>query len=70
MWEFVPFGLRGTVVGKTDNQLIVLFDEQFLGAGKDMVKSQMYRCTRVFPSNVLNLTQLFTAMSKSNFECF
>ena len=28
--EYVPFGLRGTVVGKTNEKVIVLFDEQFL----------------------------------------
>lgn len=25
--EYVPFGLRGTVVGKTNDKVIVLFDE-------------------------------------------
>ena len=38
-WEFVPFGLRGTVVGHTENSLVVLFDKQFLGAGRDVLKS-------------------------------
>ena len=28
--EYVPFGLRGTVVGKTNDKVIVIFDEQFL----------------------------------------
>ena len=26
-FEWIPFGLRGTVVGKAENTLIVLFDE-------------------------------------------
>ncbi len=29
--EYVPFGLRGTVVGKTNDKVVVLFDEQYLG---------------------------------------
>ena len=28
--KFIPFGLRGTVIGKTDEKVIVMFDEQFL----------------------------------------
>ena len=31
MRSFIPFGLRGTVVGKTEQKVIVLFDDQFLG---------------------------------------
>jgi hypothetical protein len=27
---YVPFGARGTVVGKTEQKVVVLFDEQFL----------------------------------------
>ena len=27
---YVPFGARGTVVGKTEHKLIVMFDEQFI----------------------------------------
>lgn len=29
--EYVAFGIRGTVVGKTNDKVIVLFDEQYLG---------------------------------------
>jgi hypothetical protein len=25
--EYIPFGLRGTVVGKTNDKVIVLFDD-------------------------------------------
>ena len=28
--EYVPFGIRGTVVGRTNDKVIVIFDEQFL----------------------------------------
>lgn len=26
----IPFGLRGTVIGKTDDKILVLFDDEFL----------------------------------------
>lgn len=29
--EYLPFGIRGTVVGKTNERVVVLFDEQFIG---------------------------------------
>lgn len=28
--SYVPFGLRGTVIGKTETKVLVVFDEQFL----------------------------------------
>lgn len=28
--QFIPFGLRGTVIGKTESRILVMFDEQFL----------------------------------------
>jgi hypothetical protein len=31
MRQYVPFGLRGTVIGRTDDKVMVLFDEQFIG---------------------------------------
>ena len=27
---FVPFGIRGTVVGKTEQKVVVMYDEQFI----------------------------------------
>ena len=65
---FIPFGLRGTVVGKTDHHLIVLFDSQFLGGGTDVLKKSMYRGARVQPQNVINLTKGFTTISQTKFQ--
>jgi hypothetical protein len=31
MRNYIPFGLRGTVIGKTDEKVMVMFDEQFIG---------------------------------------
>jgi len=59
-FEWIPFGLRGTVVGRADNSLIVLFDEQFLGSGRDILAQFPYRGARVYPQNVINLTRCFT----------
>lgn len=33
MRQYIPFGARGIVVGKTDSKLIVMFDDQFLHGG-------------------------------------
>lgn len=60
---FVPFGFRGTVVGKTDNQLIVIFDEQFLGGGRDVLKKSKFRGARVYAQNCINLTKRFTEIA-------
>lgn len=27
----MPFGMRGTVIGRTDDKVMVMFDEQFIG---------------------------------------
>lgn len=65
---FVPFGLRGTVVGKTAQQLIVLFDEQFLTAEREALRHQKYKGVKVFPGNVINLTKAFTKLAKEAFK--
>lgn len=28
---YIPFGLRGTVIGRTDDKVMVMFDSQFVG---------------------------------------
>ena len=62
--NFVPFGLRGTVVGKTDHHLVVLFDEQFLGGGRDVLKRFKYQSAKVYPQHVINLTWQFTMIAQ------
>jgi len=35
MRAYVPFGLRGTVIGRTDDKVMVMFDSQFIN-GTDL----------------------------------
>ena len=58
--EFVPFGIRGTVVGHTNDKVIILFDEQFL-AGNDIYgHSENYKGGYLNPNFIINLTHKFT----------
>ena len=40
---YIPFGLRGTVVGKTESKVIVMFDEQFLNGNNIYGHCQNYK---------------------------
>mmetsp|Transcript_11736 Transcript_11736/g.17968 ORF Transcript_11736/g.17968 Transcript_11736/m.17968 type:complete len:257 (+) Transcript_11736:557-1327(+) len=64
--QYIPFGLRGTVVGKTDLKVIVMFDEQFLHGSDVYGHCQMYRGAYVSPENLLNLTVSFASMAKQD----
>eukprot|EP00347_Sterkiella_histriomuscorum_P002677 403367227 len=64
--EYVPFGHRGTVVGKTSDKLIVLFDQQYLGGDNINGQSQDFRGGKVGPNDLLNLTQKFMSILKKN----
>ena len=62
--KFVPFGLRGTVVGKTDMKIAVMFDEQFLGGRTIHNLCEDYRGALVFPKSLINVTQSFAIMAE------
>lgn len=65
--EYIPFGLRGTVIGKTQDKVMVLFDEQFLGGSTVLDHCENYRGALVNPNYLLNITQKFTkALQKPN----
>lgn len=64
--EYIPFGLRGTVVGKTNERLIVLFDEQFLNGSTIYGHCKDYKGSQVNPADLLNITRKFTSISKKN----
>ena len=57
--EYIPFGLRGTVVGKTNERIIVLFDEEFLTGGNIYGHCKEYKGGYVNPGFLLNLTKKF-----------
>lgn len=63
---YVPFGLRGTVVGKTSDKVIVLFDEQYLNGHNIYGHGEEYRGGFIDPTNLLNLTKKFTSLSRKD----
>jgi len=55
--EYIPFGMRGVVVGKTQNKVLVMFDEQFLNGTDLYGRCKLYRGAQVKSVNLLNLTK-------------
>ena len=66
--KFIPFGARGTVVGKTEDKLIVMFDDQFIHGNTIYGHCQNYRGAQVDPNNLLNLSREFARMVKDNYR--
>lgn len=64
--QYIPFGLRGTVVGKTHEKVIVLFDEQFLNGNDIYGHSESYRGGFINPNHLINLTKKFTSILNKN----
>jgi len=56
---YVPFGLRGTVVGKTNDKVIVMFDEQYLGGSDLNGFCEEYRGALVDPMYLCDVTIKF-----------
>lgn len=63
---YVPFGLRGTVVGKTNDKVIVMFDEQYLGGSDLNGFCQDYRGALVDPNYLCNVTLKFQNILRKN----
>lgn len=57
--QYVPFGLRGTVIGRTEDKVMVLFDDQFIGGGTLFNQCENYRGAMLNPNYLLNLTKKF-----------
>lgn len=64
--NYRPFGARGTVVGKTKEHVIVMFDEQFLQGTNINGHCGDYRGAMVDPAYLLNLTRKFEHQVKKN----
>lgn len=64
----MPFGLRGTVIGRTDDKVMVMFDEQFIGANNLFNQCEDYRGHFVNPNYLLNLTKKFESAQKKKFD--
>ena len=66
--EYVPFGLRGTVVGHTNDRVIILFDEQFLGGVNISNHCKDFKGGYLNPNYIINLTHKFSSLMKKNKE--
>lgn len=67
--QYVPFGLRGTVIGKTQKQVLVCFDQQFLHGHDINGHCEMYRGAILDPNHLLNVTRKFRKhLKEKNFE--
>lgn len=66
--QYIPFGARGIVVGKTDAKLIVMFDEQFLHGTSIYGHCQLYRGAQVEPNYILNLSREFARLTKEDYQ--
>lgn len=64
--RFVPFGARGTVVGKTEEKVIVLFDEQFIQGTTMYGHCQPYRGAMADPDHLINLSHSFKQIASSD----
>lgn len=66
--EYIPFGLRGTVVGKTNEKIIVFFDEQYLNGNNIYGHCENYRGGFIDPNHLINLTKKFNSIMNRNYE--
>ena len=62
---YIPFGFRGTVIGKTDDRVLVLFDEEFLHGNTMNGYCRHYKGSQMVPDNLINLTKKFESIAKS-----
>jgi hypothetical protein len=66
MRHYLPFGARGTVVGKTEEQVIVLFDEQFLQGTTMYGHCEPYHGALLEPARLINLSRSFATIAQQN----
>jgi len=66
MRHYVPFGARGTVIGKTESKIIVMFDEQFLHGNTIYHHCEPYRGAYIDPDYIINLTRSFAVMARND----
>jgi hypothetical protein len=66
--RYIPFGARGTVVGRTEEKLVVMFDEQFLHGNNIYGHCDNYRGAQVNPEYLMNLSKEFARLTKENYK--
>jgi len=63
---YVPFGARGTCVGKTEQKIIVMYDEQFIQGSDINGQCELYRGALMDPTHLMNITRKFENLLKKN----
>jgi len=61
---YIPFGLRGTVIGRTDDKVMVMFDSQFVGGCDLFSQCEQYRGALINPNFLINFTKKFESVMK------
>ena len=56
---YVPFGARGTCVGKSEQKVIVMYDEQFIQGSDINGQCELYRGALMDPTHLMNITRKF-----------
>ena len=56
---YIPFGLRGSVIGHTDDKVLVVFDKPFIGGTNIYGHCPAYRGAIVESKKLINLTFKF-----------
>lgn len=64
--HYLPFGARGTIVGKTEEKLIVLFDEQFLQGTTMYGHCEPYRGAMLDSALLVNLSRTFATIAQQD----
>jgi hypothetical protein len=64
--QYVPYGLRGTVVGRTNDKVLVLFDDQYFNGSNIYGLCEDFRGGYVEPNYLINITKKFTKLQMNN----
>ena len=62
--KYIPFGARGTCVGKTEDTIIVIFDEQTLHCNTVYGHTENYRGAKISPMYLENISKSFAMKAK------
>ena len=58
-WNFVNFGEFGTVIGFTNTELVILFDNENISLTNLYDRCKPYRGAKLTPDSVINMTRHF-----------
>lgn len=63
---YIPFGARGTVIGKTEESLLIMFDEAFISGTNIYSHCPQYHGAQVHPRYLLNLSKTFAGIASQD----